>query len=197
MNRFRLLLTLLAPFCLSAGFAIAAQDLLTIDASAELSAPARGRGPFPGSASPGHSVNLSARLALSIPSTELGADQSLLVDFVITNIGPEAIKLPSSVDPNIEQRTSVLTLWLTSDAMKDEYFTDSTSGRQFKLEMVRTSAALYGSSEDPGRLSCLLRTSLCRCVLPQECDCKPEATRSPLMPSLSMLSCAIPRSHPN
>jgi hypothetical protein len=136
------------------GFVTAAQDLLTqdpltIDASTQLSAPARGRGPFPGSASPGHSVNLPVRLALSIPSTELRTDQSLLVDFVITNVGPEAIRLPSSVNPNIEQRTSVLTLWLTSDAMKDEYLIDSTSGHLFKLEMVRTSAALYGSSDDP------------------------------------------------
>jgi hypothetical protein len=148
MNRSRLLLTLFAPGCLSLGFAMA-QDLLTIDASTQLSGPARGRGPFPGSASPGHSANLPLRIALSVPSAALRPDQTLLVDFMITNVGTEPVRLPSSLNPNLQPRTSVLTLWLTSDGIEDEYAIDTTSGRRFKLEMVGTSAELYGSSDDP------------------------------------------------
>jgi hypothetical protein len=154
MIRSTLILTLFVPFGLSLGFVIAVQDLLSqdlliIDASTQLSAPARGRGPFPGSNSPGHCINLPVRLALSFPSTELHPDQTLLVDFVITNVGTEAVRLPSSVNPNLEPRTSLLTLWITSDAIRDEYGIDSTSGRLFKLGLVRTSAVLYGSSDDP------------------------------------------------
>ena len=148
MNRSKLLLTLPAAFCLSVGSVLAAQDLLVIDASTQFSSPVRGRGPFPGSASAGHSNNLPVRLALSVPTTELRPDRRLLVDFVITNVGTEAIRLPSSVNQNIEQRTSVLTLWLTSDAIEDEYFRDTASGRPVKIEMVGTSAELYGS-DDP------------------------------------------------
>ena len=151
MIRSRLLLALCG---LSLGLFIAIQDLLsqdlfTIDASTQLSVPARGRGPFPGSNSPGHTINLPVRLGLSFPSTELHSDQTLLIDFVITNVRKEAVRLPSSVNPNLEPRTSLLTLWITSDAIKDQYLIDSTSGRLFKLGMVRTSAELYGSSDDP------------------------------------------------
>jgi hypothetical protein len=72
----------------------------------------------------------------------------VLVDFVITNVGTEPISLPSSVNQNIERQTSVLTLWLSSDAIKDQYFRDTASGRLVKIEMVGTSAELYGS-DDP------------------------------------------------
>jgi len=70
-----------------------------------------------------------------IPTTELRSDGTALVDFVITNVGTEPMSLPSSVNQNIEQQTSVLTLWLTSDAIKDEYFGDTGSSRPFKIEM--------------------------------------------------------------
>jgi uncharacterized protein YigA (DUF484 family) len=79
----------------------------------------------------------------------LGPDGALLVDFVITNIGTEPIRLPTSVNRNLEHQTAVLTLWLTSDAIKDEYLRDTTSGRVVKIEIVGTSAELQGNGDDP------------------------------------------------
>ena len=118
-----------------------AQDQSTIDATKQPSPPARGRGPFPGSATPGHSAGLPIRLELSIPTGELRPDGTTLVDFVITNVGTEPITLPSSVNQNIDG-TDVLTLWLTSDAIKDVMA--YTKRRVFRLEIVGTSAELYG-----------------------------------------------------
>jgi hypothetical protein len=120
---------------------------LTIDATKQPSPPARGRGPFPGSATPGHSAGLPIRLELLIPTGELRADGTILVDFMITNVGTEPITLPSSVDQNME-RTAILTLWLTSDAIKDAYV-DLKTGRPIKTDMVGTSAELYSRSDDP------------------------------------------------
>jgi hypothetical protein len=59
----------------------------------------------------------------------------------------EAIAVPSSVNQNLEHRTSILTLWLSSDGIKDLYFRDITTGRLFS-ESVGTSAELYGDSGD-------------------------------------------------
>jgi len=127
---------------------------LSLDATKQPSPPARGRGPFPGSAHPGHSAGLPVRLELEIPTGELRPDGTTLVDFLITNVGTEPITLPASVDQNME-RTEVLTLWFTSDAIKDAYFRDRQTGRLFKSAIVGTSAELYGRSSDPRTLHVL------------------------------------------
>src|SRR5438105_934966 len=69
----------------------------TIDTTAQVLRPPPGRGPFPGSSSSGHSAALPIRLELRIPTGELRPNGTTLVDFIITNIGAEPIKLPSSV----------------------------------------------------------------------------------------------------
>ncbi|MGD0224913.1 MAG: hypothetical protein ABSF71_21500 [Terriglobia bacterium] len=148
MNRLGPLLILLVVSGLSVGFVTAAQDLLTIDATKQMSPPPPGRRPSPGSASPGHSAGLPIRLELLVPATALRPDGTMLVDFVITNVGTEPIRLPSSVK-DIEKRTSVLTLWLTSDAIRSEYAKDQQTGHLFKIESVGTSAELYGRSDNP------------------------------------------------
>src|SRR2546429_6262530 len=80
------LVVLLSPGLILVGLA---QDQLTIDASKQPSPPARGRGPFPSSVSPGNSTHLPIRLELRIPSGPLQPDGTTLVDFVITNIRSE------------------------------------------------------------------------------------------------------------
>ena len=67
---------------------------------------------------------------------------------MITNVGTEPITPPSSVDQNME-RTAVLPLWLTSDAIKDAFLRDIKSGRPIKTGMVGTSAELYSRGDDP------------------------------------------------
>jgi hypothetical protein len=145
-------LKLLLPFAvlLSPGLILlgVAQDQLTIDASKQPAPPARGRGPFPGSISPGHSARLPVRLELRIPNGPLQPDGTTLVDFVITNIGDQTISLPSSIKENDGPSSDVLTLWFTSDAVKDAYFKDTASGRPVKIEIVPTSAELYSRSND-------------------------------------------------
>lgn len=143
MDRLKLLAALVALFSLGVVLVGSAQDQLTIDATKQPSPPARGRGPFPGSVTPGHSAGLPIQLELLIPTGELRPDGTTLVDFMITNVGTEPITLPSSVNQNIEG-TDVLTLWFTSDAIKDAYFKDIKSGRLVKIEIIGTSAELYG-----------------------------------------------------
>jgi hypothetical protein len=112
------------------------------------SRPARGRGPFPGSASPGHSVGLPIQLQLQIPVPELRQDGTTVVDFAITNVGTEPLKLPSSVamfDSPMEE----LNLWITSGAIKDQYAKDVNSGRLFKIALVPISAELDGDGNQP------------------------------------------------
>lgn len=106
-----------------------AQNQFTIDATRQPGPPARARGPFPGSSSPGHSVNLPIRLELLFRTGDLRPDGTALVDFVITNVGPKPIILPSSPDQNVAPMAPkvVLTLWLTSDAIPDEFFKDIRS----------------------------------------------------------------------
>jgi hypothetical protein len=150
MNRLGQPLILLTVSWLTVGFsALAAQIPMTVDATMQPSPPPRGRGPFPGSASQGHSAGLPIRLDLLVPATQLRPDGTLLVDFVITNVGTEPISLPSSVNQTIEQQTSVLTLWLTSDAIRDQYAINQQTGGLFKVEAVGTSAELYGRSDNP------------------------------------------------
>jgi hypothetical protein len=85
---------------------------------------------------------------LRISNRPLQPDGITLVDFVITNVGIETIAIPSSLDGN-GPSSDILTLWFTSDAVNDEYFKDTASGRPVKIEIVPTSAELYGRSNDP------------------------------------------------
>jgi hypothetical protein len=149
VRRLKLLLpftVLLSPGLILVGLA---QDQLIIDASKQPSPPARGRGPFPGSPSPGHSASLPIRLELRISKGPLQPDGTTLVDFVITNIGDDVISLPSSIKESDGPSSYILTLWFTSDAVKDVYIRDTASGRTVKIEIVPTSAELYGRSNDP------------------------------------------------
>ena len=139
------LVVLLSPGLILVGLA---QHRLTIDASKQPSPTARGRGPFPGSIRPDHSARLPIRLELRIPSGPLQPNGTTFVDFVITNVGTETISLPSSINGN-GQSSDILTLWFTSDAVKDAYFKDTASARPVKIEIVPTSAELYGRSNDP------------------------------------------------
>ena len=86
-----------------------------------------------------------------MPSGPLQPDGTALVDFVITNMGDkdDVILLPSSIKEGDGPSSYVLTLWLTSDAVKEEYFKDAASGRPVKVEIVSSSAQLYGRSNDP------------------------------------------------
>jgi hypothetical protein len=149
MNRPKIFGSLFVFSCLVTGILGASQSGLTLDATNQPSPPARGRGPFPGSTSPGHSAGLPIQLELAVPNGELRPDGSMLIDFVITNVGAEPIDLPSSAIPNIDQSTSVLTLWLTSDAISDQFATDQQTGRLFKIEIVGTSAELYSRNDHP------------------------------------------------
>ena len=137
---------LLIPGVILVGFA---QVQVTIDASKQPSPPARGRGPFSSSTSPGHSTHLPIRLELRIPSGPLQPDGTSLVDFIITNVGDDVILLPSSIKEGDGPSSYVLTLWLTSDAVKDAYFKDTASGRPVKIETVSSSAELYARSNVP------------------------------------------------
>jgi hypothetical protein len=78
---------------------------------------------------------------------ELRSDGTTALDFIITNIGTEPLKLPSSV-ALVNSPYEALTLWVTSDGVKEQYFKDATSGRLVKIEMVGISAELDGSSDD-------------------------------------------------
>lgn len=99
--------------------------------------------------SPGHSTHLPIRLELRIPSGPLQPDGTSLVDFLITNIGDDVILLPSSIKQGDGPSSYVLTLWLTSDAVKDAYFKGTASGRPVKIEIVSTSAEIYARSNVP------------------------------------------------
>lgn len=149
MNRWMLLAGLIAfPFLFLDVMVVAlAEDPLTIDATKQPSPPLRARGPFPGSPAPGHSAGLPIRLELLIPTGKLRSDGTVLVDFMITNIGTDSIALPSSTDQNLGG-TEILTLWLTSDAVKDAFLALKT-GRPVKwLGVVETSAELYSRTDD-------------------------------------------------
>jgi hypothetical protein len=158
MQRLNLLLALVALLSPGAGSAALAQDVLTLDATKQMMRPPRGRGPFPGSASPGHSDGFPIRLELRFATREITPQGSLLVDFIMTNVGAEPIKFPCSVilfpDPDIEG-TSILTLWITSDAIIDQDIKDLQTGQLFKSSIVGISAELDGGTRDPRSL-CVL-----------------------------------------
>jgi hypothetical protein len=124
------------------------QDQLIIDATEQPSPPVRARGPFPGSSRPGHSPGLPIQIGLKIRTGELRSDGTMLVDFTITNVGPEPITLPTSIDQTID-RTDVLTLWFTSDGIQSTYMKDQQTSQLVKFEAVGTSAELNGRSNDP------------------------------------------------
>ena len=126
-----------------------AQDLQTIDAAAQQRRPPRARGPIPGSTSPGHSADLPIRLELLMPSPKLRPGETTLVDFIITNIGNEPIKLPSSVRLFNSEPMEALALWLTSDGIKDQYLRGEGSGPPIKFEIVEISAELDGRIDEP------------------------------------------------
>ena len=133
----------------------AAPSSIPIDATQQPSPPVRGRGPFPGSDTPGHSPGLPLRLQLKIPGGRLQANGSVLVDFILTNVGTVPLTLPCSVDWTIFKfgaTTEILTLWISSDAIKPSYFPDGT-----KIQAVPTSAELYGRSDVPQSL-CRIRS---------------------------------------
>jgi hypothetical protein len=155
MNRFNLFVAMLALLCSGAFLVGSAQDQQTIDATAQRQRPPRGRGPFPGSPTPGHSTGLPIRLGLLIPTGKLRPNGTTLADFIVTNIGTEPIKLPCSVLLFDSEPREELTLWLTSDAIKDQYAKDVNSGRLFKIEIIGISAELDGDSEEPGSYSVL------------------------------------------
>jgi hypothetical protein len=143
MKRLKLFATCFGLFCSVMILAGESRYELTIDATSQPSPPARGRGPFSGSALPGHSVGFPVRLDLMIATGKLEPNGTTLIDFIITNIGAEPIKLPFSVDQNISH-TQILTLYLTSDAIVDGYF---SNGERMRIQP--TSAELYGQSGDP------------------------------------------------
>jgi hypothetical protein len=118
------------------------RDQVTVDATRQLAPPMRGRGPFPGSTTPGHSADLPIRLDLLIPTGELTPDGTVLIDFRITNIGSELITLPVSIDqgsflpqpPDTDFTLDILTLWLTSDAISDELELKGPDGQVNRLK---------------------------------------------------------------
>jgi hypothetical protein len=128
---------------------VAAQRLVTVDAIKQPAGPPRGRGPFPGYISAADSVGLPITLELVVPTGELSSEGTMLVDFRITNVSPVPIRLPSSGrHANGIEPYSLLTLWLTSDAIIKQYLKDEQSGRLVEIGVVGTSADLYDDGGD-------------------------------------------------
>jgi hypothetical protein len=91
---------------------------------------------------------LPIRLDLEISSGVLRPNGTAAIDFIITNIGTESIRLPSSV-VLFNAPMESLTLWVTSDAIKGIYAREVGSGRLVQLfDIVGISAELDGSSDD-------------------------------------------------
>ena len=149
------MLALLGFACLRAGFLISASVQVTVDATKQLAGPPRGRGPFPGSDSPGHSAGLPVKLELVIKAGNLSPDGTILVDFLITNVDSVPTRLPSSIRPTsgTDRPYYLLTLWLTGDAIKKQYAVDQQTGRQFEIGIVQTSAELRGEMPDSALLA--------------------------------------------
>jgi hypothetical protein len=131
----------LGLFCGSTPISGEAHRQVTIDATRQPVPPSRGMGPFPGSNHPGHSAGFPVVLDLVIGTRKLGEDSTGLIDFVITNLGEKAIRLPVSADQNIPH-TRVLTLYL------------SGVGGNGPVDHI-TSAEIYGD-DGYSRTFCLL-----------------------------------------
>ena len=68
----------------------------------------------------------------------------------MTNVGSEPINVPCSLAPlDLQEGTTMLTLWVTSDGFIDQYAKDATTGALFKIEGTNISAELDGSNGDP------------------------------------------------
>jgi hypothetical protein len=102
MNRAKSVVAVIVFVGVCMGVVASPQAQLAINATKQPSPPLRSRGPFPGSATPGHSAALPIRLDLLVPTDRLRPDGTALVDFIITNVGTEPITLPSSADQNLE-----------------------------------------------------------------------------------------------
>ena len=105
MLRFNVIVALIALLSAS-GFAVGSEEpAFTIDATKQTMRPPPGRGPFPGSATPGHSADFPMRLDIEFPTTKVATRGSVRADFTLTNVGTEPVKLPCSVvlllEPNI------------------------------------------------------------------------------------------------
>lgn len=148
LNKTGSILALISFTCLSGALTVSAPVQVTVDATRQLAGPPRGRGPFPGSDSAGQSARLPIRLDLSVPTGELSPEGTILVDFLITNVGSDQIRLPSSVRhaSDIDRPYSLLTLWLTGDAIKKQNAKDQQTGRLFEVAFVATSAELCDDS---------------------------------------------------
>src|SRR5215475_13852738 len=130
LNKSGPMLILFGVACLSTGLLASAGIQVTVDATKQLEGPPRARGPFPGSDSPGHTAGLPVRLAVVVKATELSPDGTIFVDFLITSVDSAPIRLPSSVRPTSggDRPYSLLTLWLTGDAIKKQYALDQQTG---------------------------------------------------------------------
>jgi hypothetical protein len=151
MYKVKIFVVIATLLCVAGGLAGSAQNELNelvIDASKQQPRPSRGRGPFPGSPSPGHTAGLPIRLQLLMPTHELRPDGTTAVDFVVTNISTEPIILPSST-VLFNAPMESLVLWVTSDGIKDYFFGDGKTGPLVKIEAVGISAELDGHSDNP------------------------------------------------
>jgi len=143
-------------FC--AMFLIGAEKYsLTIDATKQMAPPARGRGPFPRSVIPDYVPDLSLKVELAFPDGRILSNGNVLMDFVITNTGGEAIRFPLSVhQPSFRYWTSgmtdVLTLFFTAD---EDAIGVSMVGKKPNVAsnglmgIYGTSVELYGRPDDP------------------------------------------------
>jgi hypothetical protein len=127
-----------------------------IDATGQRVNAPRGRGPLPGSAAGGHSADFPVRLTAQFPQPELRADGTVLVDFILTNIGTTTIRLPIGVEaPATNGPRSVMILWLTSDGLVEHYAIDRFTHERFKIAAVGTSAELLGDPTNPATFAAL------------------------------------------
>jgi hypothetical protein len=144
MNRWKGIVACFGLYCACTTLCGESHCQFTLDATRQPAPPLRGQGPFPGSALPGHSAGFPVRLDLVVGTGKLERDGTKLIDFVITNIGDEPIKLPVSVDQNIPH-THVLTLYLTMGGRFP--VNPITSAEIFPVNPITTtSAEIYGES---------------------------------------------------
>ena len=156
MIRTRLIFVIVAALYCSLVLVGAPKYSLTIDATQQLAPPARGRGPFPRSVIPGYTPDLPLIVELKVPTGKIRSDGNVLMDFVITNSGAEAIRFPLSVhQPSLMYWSSgmdVLTLFFTAD---EDAIGVSTFGKKPNVASnglmgsYGTSAELYGRPNDP------------------------------------------------
>jgi hypothetical protein len=141
MNRWKVIVTCLGLHCAITTLSGESHCRSTIDATRQPVPPSVGVGPSPGSNLPGHSAGFPVRLDLVVGTGKLEGDGTKLIDFVISNIGDEPIKLPVSVDQNMPH-THVLTLYLT------------VVGGSLPVDHI-TSAEIYGENGN-SQTFCLL-----------------------------------------